>query len=138
MSSAQFGGFWEHWWWLFVKGYHVGEFALLSLLLLRAFGGRLWLSSAASFAYAASDEFHQTFVPFRGGRWTDVAIDSIGIALVVAGVLLFRWTDHRRQLGPHPSLDPKNSASIGHELPDMGFVFGAFRRAHRGVGKEGR
>ena len=32
-----------------------------------------------SLGYAASDEFHQLFVPGRGGSIRDVAIDAIGI-----------------------------------------------------------
>ncbi len=35
--------------------------------------------TALSLCYAASDEFHQLFVPGRGGSIRDVAIDAIGI-----------------------------------------------------------
>lgn len=35
--------------------------------------------------YAASDEFHQLFVPGRSGRLTDVLIDSAGL---LAGILV--------------------------------------------------
>ena len=84
MSTDQFQGLWDKWWWLFVKGYHVMEFALLSLLLLRPLKRNIPLVAAFALAFAASDEYHQTFVPSRGGRWTDVAIDAIGIALVCA------------------------------------------------------
>ena len=38
--------------------------------------------------YAASDEFHQSFVGGRGPAVTDVLIDSAG---VIAGVLLMVW-----------------------------------------------
>ena len=38
-----------------------------------------------SFLYACSDEWHQTFVPDRSGRFADVLIDSVGI---LAGVWL--------------------------------------------------
>jgi VanZ family protein len=99
-AERAFSTFWEGWWWVFVKGYHALEFAILFLLL------RVWLRAAASkraelvsailsVAFAASDEFHQTFVPGRGGRFTDVLIDSGGIAaawLVVAG---YRAIRHR-------------------------------------------
>ena len=37
--------------------------------------------------FAASDEWHQTFVPDRGGTITDVLIDSVGV-LVAAAFLL--------------------------------------------------
>jgi VanZ family protein len=39
--------------------------------------------------YAGSDEIHQIFVPTRGPSFTDVLIDSIGIALALAGVALW-------------------------------------------------
>lgn len=42
--------------------------------------------------YAVSDEIHQTFVPGRYGRATDVLIDSLGAAV---GVLVMAWL-HRR------------------------------------------
>ena len=85
--------FWEGWWWLFVKGYHAMESAILFLFV------RLWLRSAGvarfalwafvgSVAYAASDEFHQTFVPGRGGHVTDVLIDSGGVLFALAGVMV--------------------------------------------------
>ena len=32
--------------------------------------------------FAISDEWHQTFVPGRGGTWTDVAIDMSGVILI--------------------------------------------------------
>src|SRR5688500_6581592 len=81
---------------LFVKGYHVFEFALLTLLVhsglpklkpeRRTF--YLALSAAASTSYAALDEWHQTFVPGRGGRVSYVAIDFIGIGLAM--ILIIR------------------------------------------------
>jgi VanZ family protein len=36
---------------------------------------------AAAIAYAASDEWHQSFVPGRTATAEDVAIDGIGVAL---------------------------------------------------------
>ena len=46
------------------------------------------LTALAAFAfsalYAASDEFHQLFVPGRAGLFTDVAIDSCGAAVGAA------------------------------------------------------
>lgn len=77
-----------------MKGYHVMEFAVLLVLIANAFiSGLGWprikaLGAAIlmSIAYAASDEYHQTFVKDRGGKVSDVLIDCIGIlgaALVV-------------------------------------------------------
>lgn len=86
-SRASVDGFWERYWWLFVKGWHVTEFFVLTLLLVRA--TRSWGASAAlAFGFAISDEFHQTFVAHRGGRWTDVAIDTIGILLAWSVILI--------------------------------------------------
>nr|WP_051527067.1 VanZ family protein [[Eubacterium] cellulosolvens] len=40
--------------------------------------------------YAASDEFHQLFVPGRSGQFTDVLIDSGGVIAGILLALLFR------------------------------------------------
>jgi VanZ family protein len=69
---------------------HFGEYAVLGLLLIRAFG-REPLAAAAGVAYAATDELHQHFVRGRHAAFRDLAIDSAG---VLAGLLLarrFRW-----------------------------------------------
>jgi VanZ family protein len=98
ITEQGFSDFWKNWWWLFVKGYHVLEFALLSVLLyhaMKAIAGRIrslaW-ATLISFLYACSDEWHQTFVKGRGGKWTDVAIDCIGIGAValIIGIALLR------------------------------------------------
>ena len=78
---------------------HVTEYAVLSWLLARALtmpatpAGR-WSRKAAFIAwfvtslYSSTDEFHQSFVPNREARWSDVIIDSTGAAL---GVIGFFW-----------------------------------------------
>ena len=59
-------------------------YALLALSYLRAFDGKIdkwkliWL---LAILYAASDEFHQSFVAGRGATLMDVGIDSIGAGL---------------------------------------------------------
>ena len=77
-----------------MKGYHVLEYAILTALLLRALAGihakRLLLAAVIALLYASSDEWHQTFVRDRGGKWTDVAIDAIGIALVAISYVAVR------------------------------------------------
>ncbi len=105
ISPSSFDRFWDSYWWVFVKGYHVLEFALLAVLLLKPL--RFKLPFVASFAllYAASDEFHQTFVPGRGGRVSDVIIDAIGISAVCLVVRFVR----KRQASLH---QPKPSYSI--------------------------
>jgi VanZ family protein len=83
---------------------HLVEYAVLALLLWRAVhrpvknDSRPWLwpeaglTLAIVFLYAASDEFHQLFVPTRTAHVTDVFIDTAGGA---AGLLAFwligRW-----------------------------------------------
>jgi len=67
---------------------HVGEYAILGALLLRALGRqRLAAAFALGVAYAVTDEYHQTFVEGRSGTATDVAIDAAGVAL---GILAWR------------------------------------------------
>ena len=65
---------------------HTAEYAVLGFLLLRALGSEL-PAFAAGFAYAATDELHQHFVPGRHGALYDVAIDAFGVLL---GVLALR------------------------------------------------
>ena len=65
---------------------HVAGYFVLTLLLLRALrrsgvAAAVPVAVAAAFAYAVSDEWHQSFVPGRGATPNDVAIDGIGIAL---------------------------------------------------------
>lgn len=69
---------------------HATEYAILSCLLtnlcltfpMRKAYMWSWLMGSA---YAATDEFHQLFVPGRSGQITDVMIDSVGC---LAGCLL--------------------------------------------------
>jgi VanZ family protein len=77
---------------------HLGEYAVLALLLLRAaiFITNLKRSLAilylsvwvACLFVAATDEFHQTFVPSRGASATDIVIDSGGaiIGLLIGAI----------------------------------------------------
>ena len=61
---------------------HMTEYGLLWFLWTRALGpDRGLLAAAITIAYAASDEFHQTFVHGRHGAPVDVLIDSAGIAI---------------------------------------------------------
>ena len=45
---------------------------------------------AISLGYAATDEFHQTFVDGRKGTPVDVLIDSVGIATAAAVIAVLR------------------------------------------------
>ena len=86
--------FWNSFGLVVVKSYHVMEYALLCTLAYCALRNRakwsptrtLCMAAAASILYAASDEWHQTFVPGRGGTWVDVVIDSLGVCM--ASVLI--------------------------------------------------
>jgi VanZ family protein len=78
---------------------HVGEYAILALLLLRA--ATLMTNSKRSIPIlylsvlgvclivAATDEFHQTFVASRGASVQDIMIDSSGavLGLVIASII---------------------------------------------------
>jgi len=69
------------------KSGHIIEYFTLGLLLFRAFRGNSivwWNWRWSAFAvivvilWAASDEFHQSFVPTRTASVVDVAIDTVG------------------------------------------------------------
>lgn len=89
---------------------HLTEYAILASLLWRAFrlstgnrfSGWYWpeagLALAVVFLYAASDEFHQSFVPGRTALFSDVLIDTAGGA---AG-LFFLWLIRFRLLPRAP------------------------------------
>ena len=86
------------------KSSHVTEYAILAVLAWRArrkpVGGeaRPWRGGDAAFAFvlatafAASDEWHQSFVPSRQGSGWDVLLDSGGAVLGLFVVWrLGRW-----------------------------------------------
>jgi len=90
---------------IFRKCCHLTEYAILALLLWRALhvsksklpawswpkvGGTLLLV----FLYAASDEFHQSFVPTRTPLFSDVLIDTTGGAI---GLLALWFIQHFRK-----------------------------------------
>ncbi len=68
---------------------HAVEYAVLAALVARGVMGSapvgkatvVWVAFAVSVLYAASDEFHQRFVPGRYGSWLDVGIDSLGAGI---------------------------------------------------------
>lgn len=80
------------------KGAHIVEYMILGALLGRAIGGAGWrgvaVAAVLGAAYAASDEWHQTFVPGRKGNLWDVLLDS---AAAFAGAWLYRRAARRRQ-----------------------------------------
>jgi VanZ family protein len=67
------------------KAAHMAEYGLLWFLWQRALGTRTpWPAVAITLAFAASDEYHQTFVEGRHGSPLDVLIDAAGVAIAVA------------------------------------------------------
>jgi VanZ family protein len=93
----------EHPWWdvILRKLGHVSGYALLTTLwwwALRPVTRRpLLIAVCIAFAYACTDEFHQTFVHGRTGTPVDVGIDSIGIAIAAALITLRRRTSTPRR-----------------------------------------
>lgn len=84
------------------KGGHVVGYAVLCVLLFRAWRATLpatsdlkWTPRWAAIAIlgtaivASLDEWHQSYIPSRTGRWQDVVIDTS--AAVGVQILLFFW-----------------------------------------------
>jgi VanZ family protein len=77
---------------------HLSEYAILAALWLRALTRGRGLSPrnaglmalAISAVWAALDELHQSFVPIRSASVADVARDTVGALIAVAGAGL-RW-----------------------------------------------
>lgn len=86
---------------------HLSEYGVLGLLLWRAArqtrlgaSGQIpWKTAVAalvlSAAYAATDEFHQSFVPTRTPSVRDVMIDTSGSLLSLS--IICTWTTRRRK-----------------------------------------
>jgi VanZ family protein len=64
---------------------HMASYGLLWWLWQRALETRTLVPAVlVTLAYAASDEYHQTFVAGRHGSPIDVLIDAAGVALAIA------------------------------------------------------
>ena len=88
------------------KSGHLVEYAILALLIWR---GRcieaqqwrrwtwleFWTVVLVCAVYAASDEWHQSFVPTRQGSPYDVLIDTVGVMLGLASIQL--WYARKRE-----------------------------------------
>jgi len=86
------------------KAAHMTEYAVLSVLIMLALivdglkGIRLPVISAIiATVFAATDEFHQRFVPGRYGCLRDVLIDAAGsiIGLMIAYVIYKNMCKHK-------------------------------------------
>jgi VanZ family protein len=100
-----FGMDWEHfhvWHFYIRKGGHVIGYAILSILLFRAWRATLpamndvrwnlrWATIAilGTILVASLDEWHQSFIPSRTGRWQDVVLDTS--AAIAAQLLIYFW-----------------------------------------------
>ena len=86
----------------FASAGHVVGYGILSILLFRAWratlpacptlSGRLrWATIAilGTALVASLDEWHQSFIPSRTGRWQDVVLDTC--AGIAAQMLMFLW-----------------------------------------------
>lgn len=86
------------------KTAHATEYAILGFLVLGAvYSSRMrWyinglIAWGIAVLYAASDEFHQLFVPGRSGEVRDVCIDGGGALIgVLAGIAIFGGYYKRR------------------------------------------
>ena len=62
---------------------HMTEYGLLWWLWRRALGSTV-AAAAITLAYAATDEWHQSFVTGRHGTPVDWLIDAAGVAIAIA------------------------------------------------------
>jgi len=94
------------------KGGHVFGYGLLSILLFRAWRETLPQVSAAQWALrwanlavlgtalvASIDEWHQSFLPSRTGRWQDVVLDTCAAIAAQAALFLYCWSTRPRAAG---------------------------------------
>lgn len=92
----------EGWHFYIRKGGHVVGYGILSILLFRAWRATLpalenikWKPRWANIAIlgtafvASLDEWHQSFLPSRTGRWQDVVLDTC--AGIAAQILVLLW-----------------------------------------------
>jgi VanZ family protein len=97
----------EIWHFYLRKTGHVIGYATLSILLFRAWRATLpamsevrWASRWATIAIlgtalvASLDEWHQSFLPSRTGRWQDVVLDTC--AGIAAQIVIYFWWKTRR------------------------------------------
>jgi VanZ family protein len=90
------------------KGGHVTEYAILAILIWRAWpkppdaapGRGCWLAVATAIAlatlYAATDEFHQSYYRSRTPSPADVLIDTSGAIIGISLVWLYHRFRHRK------------------------------------------
>jgi VanZ family protein len=79
---------------------HMVAYGVLAWLYLRVLGLHFdpsatlrVVSIVAAMVYGLTDEYHQTFVPGREGRLSDVGVDTVGAC---AAMVVDRWVTRRR------------------------------------------
>ncbi len=95
------------------KGLHLAAYGVLAGLFWRALGrrpaaSRGMISWTLAVLYAATDEYHQTFVPGRHGRVMDLLFDGAGALLALW--LIQRW-ERRRTSAALPKGDVQAATS---------------------------
>ena len=95
----------QHWHFYIRKGGHVVGYAILSILLFRAWRATLPVVNDAKWTFrwaniavlgtafvASLDEWHQSFLPSRTGRVQDVILDTCaGLGAQILILLWVRW-----------------------------------------------
>ena len=94
--------------WGIKKSAHMIEYGILAMLVWRAISGcagatirrsQIWLIPLFCIAYAATDEYHQSFVPGRSSSVWDILIDGLGVLLTLVIVSLLLKQRARRLSG---------------------------------------
>jgi VanZ family protein len=109
--GAAVADFWRRHWFLIVKGWHATEYAILTVIGAKVIRRRhehlgmaaVWISFAFAVLFAASDEWHQTFVPDRDGCLRDVLIDTGGALVAALFLSVHEWTVRRKPLDRRPA-----------------------------------
>jgi VanZ family protein len=105
------------------KSLHAIEYGTLALLFCRAFIGErygrlaaIWMAFVFTSAYAASDEWHQLFVPSRSSDLYDWLADSIGggagLAAFAAIDLLVHGRAHDRPTANRAPIESRDIQSL--------------------------
>ena len=75
-----------------------GMLALSYFYFLNYDKKKYWLAWLMALAFSATDEFHQSFVPFRRGSVYDVLIfDNLG-ALLALWIHFVYWRKHEKEI----------------------------------------
>lgn len=116
----------EYWHFYMRKGGHVVGYGILSFLLFRAWRATLPSATHANWMLAWSaagvlgtaivaslDEWHQSFIPSRTGRWQDAVLDTC--AGIATQFLIFFWS-WKKGLWKRGASGPHGAVEIPHDL----------------------